>query len=158
MNSELLPKTIRFKVITPTYSTLTIKEDLPDYLTSKTRLSSAAEVFQLFRHLVKIPREAFYCLHLDNKHRILCIDAVSQGSLTASIVHPREVFTGVILSAAAAIILVHQHPSGDPTPSREDLDLTKRLKECAELLGIRLVDHVIVGDEQYVSLADRGIV
>lgn len=158
MSADLLAKTIRFKVITPTYTTLAIKEDLPEYLTSKTRISSAQEVFQLFQYLVKVPREAFYCLHLDNKNRILCVDAVSQGSLTASIVHPRELFTGVILSAAAGIILVHQHPSGDPTPSREDIDLTRRLKECCELMGIRLLDHVIVGEGQYVSFADRGLI
>lgn len=157
MSTEVLRKTIRFKILTPVYKTLTLNEEFPEYLNSRSRVCSAQDVFHLFRHLVRIPREVFYCLHLDSKNRIICIDQVSQGSLTASIVHPRELFAGVILSAAAAIILLHQHPSGDPTPSREDIEITGRLKECAELLGVRLLDHVILGDGEFVSLADRGV-
>ena len=157
MTSALVNKTIRFKVITPVYSKMTIEEELPEYLTSRTRISSSQEVYHLFRHLVKLPREVFYCLHLDSKNRIICLDTVSQGSLTASIVHPRELFSGVILSAAAAIILVHQHPSGDPTPSREDIEITQRIHDGAKLLGIRLLDHIVIGEEQYVSFTDRGL-
>lgn len=89
-------------------------------------------------------------------NRILCIDRVSVGSLNQSIVHPREVFKSAVYSSAAAIILVHNHPSLDPAPSREDIEITRRLKECGELLGIKLLDHIIVGDS-YVSFVERGM-
>ena len=112
----------------------------------------------MFKHLVNSPREVFLCLHVDSKNKIVCIDTVSQGSLNASIVHPRELFSSAILSAAAGLCFIHQHPSGDPEPSREDIELTKRLKEGAELLGIRILDHVIIGDGRYVSLADKGLI
>lgn len=150
-------KTMRIKIIKPVYETLTIREDLPDYLLNRRIFSTASDVFQIFRSLVNTPRETFICLHLDNKNKILCVDFVSQGSLTASIVHPREVFIPVLLSGAAAILFVHQHPSGDPEPSREDLDITTRLKQCGELLGVRVLDFLIVGQDRYVSLADRGL-
>jgi DNA repair protein RadC len=77
--------------------------------------------------------------------------------LNASIVHPRELFSSAILSASAALILIHQHPSGDPEPSREDIELTERLVEGAKLLGIRILDHIIIGEDRYISFADRGI-
>lgn len=158
MNIETPRKRIRFKIIKPVYSTLIIaEEELPEYLCRSHRFSCANDVFQIFRSMVHTPRESFICLHLDNKNKILCVDYVSTGSLTASIVHPREVFTSAILSAAASLILVHAHPSGDPEPSREDLDITSRLRQGAELLGIRILDHVIIGENRYVSLADRGL-
>lgn len=157
MSAETLTRSYRFKIIKPTYTTLTIHEELPDYLGRNKRFQCAEDVYLMFRHLMQIPRETFICIHLDNKHKIIAIDQVSQGSLTASIVHPREVFTSAILSACAAIIVCHQHPSGDATPSREDIDLTTRLKQGAELLGIRFLDHIIIGENSYVSLADRGL-
>ncbi|PLX91032.1 MAG: DNA repair protein RadC, partial [Desulfuromonas sp.] len=97
-------------------------------------------------------------LHLDSKNRIVCLDQVSTGSLNASIVHPREVFKSAMLSSAAAILFLHNHPSGDPTPSKEDLELTKRLKEAGELLGVRVLDHIVIGSGCYQSLADKGII
>lgn len=131
----------------------------PDYCTAQARqrFSSSKEVFDLFVNLRDETKEHFLALHLDSKNRLSCMDVVSTGSLNASIVHPREVFKTALLSSAAAVILLHNHPSGDPTPSREDLELTGRLKEAGELLGIRVLDHVIVGDGCYVSLADRGL-
>ncbi len=94
---------------------------------------------------------------LDGKNRVLKDIRVSEGSLTTSLVHPREVFVPVIEESAASLILVHNHPSGDPAPSSEDLAITKRLKEVGELLGVRLLDHLIVGDGRYVSFADEGL-
>ncbi len=88
---------------------------------------------------------------------MLCLDPVSTGSLNASIVHPREVFKSVLLSSAAVLLLIHNHPSGDPTPSREDIGLTARLREVSELLGIRLLDHVIIGTDRHYSFADHGL-
>ena len=85
------------------------------------------------------------------------MDLVSIGSLNQSIVHPREVFKTALLSSAAAIILVHQHPTGDPTPSSEDLSITRRLKEAGEIMGIKVLDHIIVGDRQYQSFVESGL-
>ena len=82
---------------------------------------------------------------------------ISEGSLNQSIVHPREVFSPAVRESAAAVILVHNHPSGDPTPSREDLEISRRLKEAGELLGIRVLDHIIIGDNTYVSFVERGL-
>jgi DNA repair protein RadC len=136
---------------------MTISEDLPEYLRKTRRVTSSREVYQMFKHLMTNPREVFLCLHLDSKNKIVCVDHVSQGSLNASIVHPRELFSSAILSASAALILIHQHPSGDPEPSREDIELTERLVEGAKLLGIRILDHIIIGEDRYISFADRGI-
>ncbi|TLM97475.1 hypothetical protein FDZ73_24970, partial [bacterium] len=83
---------------------------------------------------------------------------VSIGSLNASLVHPRELFKNAIKKSAAALILVHNHPSGDPSPSREDIDVTRRLAEAGKLLGIEILDHVIIGDLKYVSLKEKGII
>src|SRR5256886_938454 len=84
--------------------------------------------------------------------------SVSEGTLSASLVHPREVFKPAIVESAAAVILLHNHPSGDPTPSREDVRLTRQLVECARLLDLRLHDHVVIGRGRYVSLAERGLI
>ena len=133
-------------------------ENGPDYCTAqeRERFSSSQQVFEFFANLRDETKEHFVALHLDSKNRLSCLDVVSTGSLNASIVHPREVFKGVLLSSAAALILLHNHPSGDPTPSREDLELTGRLKEAGELLGIRVLDHIVIGNGCFVSLADRG--
>ena len=103
-----------------------------------------------------LDREKFIVLLLDAKHRVIGVNTVSIGSLTASIVHPREVFKPVIAGNAAAIILAHNHPSGDSAPSPEDVELTKRLREAGELLGIRVLDHVILGEGSHYSFVDAG--
>jgi len=102
-------------------------------------------------------REEFIIIGLDGKNRIQFLNSVSMGCLTSSIVHPREVFKAAILGNAVSLILCHNHPSGDPTPSPEDVEITKRLVECGKLLGIAILDHVIIGDERYVSFADKGL-
>lgn len=101
-------------------------------------------------------KEHFVVLLLDGRHRLLRDEIVSVGSLTASIVHPREVFAPAIREKAAAIIVAHNHPSGDPAPSQEDLAVTARLQEVGRLVGIELLDHVVIGDPGYVSLRERG--
>lgn len=121
-----------------------------------TRYTSAAELYNTFCYLQQETKEQFLSLHLDGKNRILCVDPVSVGSLNQSIVHPRETFKHCLLSSAAALILIHNHPSGDPTPSAEDLSITKRLKEAGEILGIRILDHIIIGDSYY-SFAEHGL-
>ena len=104
-----------------------------------------------------LDREHFRLISLNTKNQVLGIIPVSIGSLNASPVHPREVFKEAIKRSSAAIILIHNHPSGDPTPSREDLEVTKRLAEGGKLLGIEVFDHVIIGDKKYVSLKEKGI-
>ena len=101
-------------------------------------------------------RELFFALLLDTKNRLLARVRISEGSLAASLVHPREAFRPAIREAAAAIVFLHNHPSGDPTPSAEDKRITVRLKEVGELLGIPVLDHVIVGRSDYFSFADAG--
>lgn len=118
---------------------------------------SSADIYEHFRErLAAAEREYFYAVLLDNKHRKIKDVAVSQGSLTASIVHPRDVFAPVVREAAAAVIFVHNHPSGDPTPSKEDLDITRRLRQVGDLMGVRVLDHVVVGKGRYVSFVDDG--
>jgi len=118
----------------------------------------SAEVFRHYHPMMRDLRmEQFRVLLLDGKHRVLREDLVSQGTLTSSPVHPREVFSSAIRHGAAAAILVHNHPSGDPSPSCDDLEITRRLVSVGELVGIRVLDHVIIGDGTYTSLADRGL-
>jgi len=122
------------------------------------RFTSPAQVFQHFHYRFRDRRkEYFLILLLDGKNRILREVQISEGSLNQSIVHPREVFNPAVRESAAAVILVHNHPSGDPTPSREDLEISRRLKEAGELLGIRVLDHIIIGDNACVSFVERGL-
>jgi DNA repair protein RadC len=117
----------------------------------------SGDVYAHFRErLATEKRECFYAVLLDNKHRKIRDVAVSQGSLTASIVHPRDVFAPVVRESAAAVIFVHNHPSGDPTPSREDIEITRRLRDVGELMGVRVLDHIVVGRGRYVSFVDDG--
>ena len=101
-------------------------------------------------------REHFIVLLLDRKNNVTGINTVAIGSLSATVVHPREVFTPAILDKAAAIILAHNHPSGDPAPSPEDKAMTRKLVEAGKLLGIQVLDHIIVGHERAYSFADAG--
>jgi DNA repair protein RadC len=103
-----------------------------------------------------LDREQFLVACLDAKHAIIGVNIVSLGSLTLSIVHPREVFKPAILLNSAAIICAHNHPSGDPAPSSEDRVLTTRLRQAGELLGITVLDHIILGDDRTFSFADQG--
>ncbi len=151
------PQTVRCKIIRPVYEALTVSDEVAKYFESSGAITSSAEVSARFHPLRRETREHFLALHVDSKNRLLCLDRISTGSLNASIVHPREVFKSCLLSSAAALILLHNHPSGDPTPSREDHEITTRLKEASELLGIRLLDHVIIGDPSHYSFADQGL-
>lgn len=105
-----------------------------------------------------LDREEFVIIGLDGKNKTMFYHSVSVGCLTSSIVHPREVFKMAIVSNAAALILTHNHPSGDPTPSPEDIDITKRLIEGGNILGIKILDHVIIGENTYLSFADKGLI
>ncbi len=121
-------------------------------------LRDPAAVYEVMRKR-RLPRdrEVFSALLLDAKNRLVRAVTVSVGTLTASLVHPREVFKAAIRHSAASIILVHNHPSGDPTPSREDIEVTERLVEVGKVLGIELLDHVILGSNgRFESLRETG--
>ena len=121
-------------------------------------LRSSEDVFRHFAdRLAKEKREIFYVVLLNNKNRKIREVKISEGSLTASLVHPREVYNPVIRESAAAVIFVHNHPSGDPAPSPEDMEITRRLKEVGEVMGIRVLDHVVVGHDRYFSFSDKGM-
>lgn len=121
------------------------------------RIHGPADVHRHFFEALRGCRfERFLALMLDGRHRVMHDVLVSQGTLTASLVHPREVFREAVRSAAAAIVLVHNHPSGDPTPSAEDRTVTERLVAAGELLGIRVVDHVVVAEHGYHSFNEAG--
>ena len=101
-------------------------------------------------------REHFVCLFLNIKNKVLAQETISIGTLDASLVHPREVFRAAIRHGCAAVICIHNHPSGDPTPSHEDIAITRRLMEAGELVGIEVLDHIVIGDKRYVSLKEQG--
>jgi DNA repair protein RadC len=121
------------------------------------RLAGASEVWTYFRaRLAPLRIEEFWAVALDVRHRVQGELCLARGSLTGVEVHPRDVFRPLIRAAAAAVIFCHNHPSGDPTPSRQDVELTTRLREVGELVGIPVIDHVVVGFEGYASLAERS--
>lgn len=129
------------------------------FLYPQRRIRMARDVVELIlKFLDETDREQFFLLCLNTKNEPTALHTVSIGSLDASIVHPREVFKVAILSNAASVIVAHNHPSGDPTASQEDIQVTRKLQEAGELLGITLLDHVIVGTEgAYTSLKERGL-
>jgi DNA repair protein RadC len=123
------------------------------------QLRQSGDVADLMAGVVAgLDREAFYVVFVDGKNRASGINLVSLGSLTAALVHPREVFKPAIAGSAAALVLVHNHPSGDPSPSAEDIALTKRLCEVGDLVGIKVLDHIVLGDGgSFRSFADEGL-
>lgn len=127
-------------------------------LESLERFTSPLQIFNHFHYRFRDrKKEYFLILLLDGKNRIIREEQVSEGSLNQSIVHPREVFKPAVKESAAAVILIHNHPSGDPSPSREDREITRRLKEGGDLLGIRVLDHIIIGDNSYLSFVEQGL-
>ncbi|NLI62661.1 MAG: DNA repair protein RadC [Methanosarcinaceae archaeon] len=123
----------------------------------KRRIVTPNDVFQyIYPDLREKKREKFIAIYLDTKNGILKKRIISIGSLNTSIVHPREVFKSAFLESAASIILVHNHPSGDPTPSPEDIEITIKLNEVGKIMGFSILDHIIVGDKKFVSLKQLG--
>ena len=121
---------------------------------------SASDVLSVARAIyatLDADKEHFLLLVLNNKNRVNGFKVISTGSLTASLVHPREVWRSALHLCAAAVIFVHNHPSGEPAPSQEDIEITRRLKETGDILGIRVLDHVVLGDERFFSFSERGL-
>lgn len=120
------------------------------------RINSPQNVYNLVEHLKDSDREQFLTICLNTKNEVLSIETTAIGTLTANLVHPREVFKTAVLQNAAGIIIVHNHPSGDTVPSEDDVKITKRLCECSKIMDIQLLDHVIVGNGSFKSLKEMG--
>lgn len=122
-----------------------------------TKVSSPLILSQYFMEVLRHEqKECFVVTFLDAKCKMMGYQMISTGSLTASVVHPREVYKIAIQKSAYSIIVLHNHPSGDPTPSKEDIQITERLKKVGELIGIPLLDHIIIGDGIYRSLKEES--
>jgi DNA repair protein RadC len=120
--------------------------------------NSSVAVFSAFAPRFKnMKKETFLCLLLDAKNRLICEAPISEGTLTNSLIHPREAFKAAIKESAAAVIFIHNHPSGDPSPSRDDIAVTERLRNTGDIVGIPALDHIIIGDGSYVSLKEKGL-
>ncbi|MBP1156590.1 DNA repair protein RadC [Paenibacillus sp. PvR052] len=111
----------------------------------------------LMEDLRYLQKEHFVCLFLNTKNHVIGQETLSMGSLNASIVHPREVFRAAIKRSSASIVCAHNHPSGDPTPSPEDVQITKRLVQAGDIVGIDVLDHIVIGDQRFVSLKELGM-
>lgn len=140
----------------PRYTIGLIREPKSPYKTPQ-YYGSSDKVFRYLKPLLEDQdREHLYGVFLDAKHHVIGMHLIAIGSMTEATVHPREVFKCAILLNAAALIITHNHPSGDPTPSAEDRQLTTQLAKAGELLGITLLDHVVIGHGRYYSFADQG--
>jgi len=123
------------------------------------RISSPKDVANLLiNEMCNLKQEILKLIMLDTKNNILGIKDVFKGSLNSSIVHPREIFNEALKKSSSSIIICHNHPSGDPTPSKEDINITIRIKECSKIIGIDLLDHIIVGKKKFISLKEKGII
>ena len=137
-----------------------VKEKVGRYELPK-KIDSPDRAYKAITAITSVEEEAqevFGVLILNTKHKIVAVHEVSRGTLNTSTVHPREVFKPAVLHNAAAIICFHNHPSGDTEPSKDDIEATKRLIEAGKIMGIEILDHIIVGDDRYVSLKERGVV
>ena len=138
-----------------------VKEKEINYDWTDKNINSPEKVAEVAINVLELheqAEESFYIFTLDTKNKITGIFEVSKGSLNSSIVHPREVFKRALLQNANSIILLHNHPSSDPMPSKEDIDITNRLIEAGNLLGIKVLDHIVIGDENsYISFKQKTL-
>ena len=142
---------------------MTLKNSIMDEMAdlNGSKLSSPEAAFELFKSCMNFldnEREHFLMLSLDTKNKLKAVHIISIGSLNMSIVHPREVFYFAIQDRAAAIIVGHNHPSGDPSPSQNDIDITRKLSEGGKILGIDLYDHIVFGDTKFKSMKEERII
>lgn len=123
------------------------------------RISTPSDIANYIMNDLKfLTQEHFVVISLNTKNVILNSKTIFIGTLNSSLVHPREIFLQAIKSSAHSIIVCHNHPSGDPNPSSEDISITTRLKECGKIIGIDLLDHIIIGNDKYISLKERGVI
>ncbi|WP_181873153.1 RadC family protein [Fontibacillus phaseoli] len=130
------------------------KTRLPEAQIIRSPRDAADLLMEQLRYLQK---EHFVCLFLNTKNHIIAQETLSIGSLNASIVHPREVFRSAIKCSSASVVCAHNHPSGDPTPSPEDIRMTERLCKAGDIVGIDVLDHIVIGDGKFVSLKEQGL-
>jgi len=124
-----------------------------------TQFLSGNDVYlHYFKRFSNVNKEIFYCALLNAKNRIFRDNRISEGTLTNALIHPREAFREAIKESAASVIFIHNHPSGDPSPSREDILITERLAEAGDIVGIKVLDHVIIGDGQFTSMMEKGYI
>jgi len=133
-----------------------VREKKTEYLSTVHSPIDAVIILQPM--LEDCDREKFIALLLDTKNHVVAANTVSIGTVNASLVHPREIFKVALLCNASAVILAHNHPSGNPTPSHEDIDITNRLKKAGEILGIEVLDHIIIGDNTWTSFKEKGLI
>lgn len=150
-------RSIKFRIIKPVFETLTVKENVAGYFDPKARLTQPSQIWELFRWLGRESKEYMIVLLLDGKNRLNAVDICSIGTLNQSLCHPREIFKSALMVSCAAIVILHNHPSGCTDPSSEDIAITRRLKEASEIIGIKLLDHLIVSDSEYTSFVERGL-
>lgn len=123
------------------------------------KISSPSQLSEmLMNEMTDLSQEVLKLIMLNTKNEVIGIKDVFKGSLNTSIVHPREIFKEAVKRSSASIIICHNHPSGDPSPSKEDVNITIRLKECGSIMGISLLDHIIIGNKKFVSLKEKGII
>ena len=134
--------------------TIGLVKDAPE---SPEGISRPVDVATLLETTRRADREHFVCLHLNARNQVNALETISVGSLNATLVHPREVFKSAILNNAASVILAHNHPSNDTTPSREDIELTRRMVQAGEILGIDVLDHVIVTPDRFLSMREANL-
>ena len=140
----------------PIYKIMMVKDS--NHIAEVKHVKSPIDAYAILNgYMAGLDRENFVVLMLDTKNKVIGINTVSVGTLSASLVHPREVFKPAIISNAAGIILAHNHPSGDPAPSREDIEISKRLSDAGKLLDIKVLDHVIISDGNYASLREKNL-
>jgi DNA repair protein RadC len=140
----------------PVYKVALVKEGTEKVENKKIRRPE--DIFQIVKsYMSNLDREHFVVLLLNTQNAVIGINTVSIGTLNGSMVHPREVFKPAILANANCIILCHNHPSGNPEPSREDIEITESLRKAGELLKIEVMDHIIIGDDRYVSFQEKGL-
>lgn len=142
------------------YEIQRIKQVVSEIETNKYIIRSPEDGADIARQFIgDDDREVFFVMCLNTKNHVIAVHRAHVGSLNASIVHPRDVFKAAIMNNSASIVVSHQHPSGDPQPSQEDIHITRRLTEAGRILGIELLDHIIIGDNnKKVSLKERGYV
>ena len=142
------------------YNYKIVREKSEIYHDGRKRLNNPNAAAELFKEYYEknfdMDKEHFTIIMADSKNKIIGFNLVSMGTINQSLVHPREVFRPAIVAAARSIFICHNHPSGDPTPSNEDIDTTERLKEAGKILGIEILDRIILGDNRYMSLREAG--
>lgn len=144
------------------YNYKIVREKSETYYDGRKSLNNPDDAAKLFKEYYEenfdMDKEHFSVIMVDTKNKMIGINLVSMGTINQTITHPREVFRPAVMASANSIFLCHNHPSGDPTPSKEDINTTKRLKEAGKILGIELLDHIILGDNRHESLLEKGMI